>query len=488
MGRITIALSLLLAILMSSPLVYAKEVPGCSLYYVVQPADTLGKIALSLGMIPAQRSAIKIAKANEIENRNVVEVGSKLCVDENIVNTGSATLECYKANNKKKLCMDKDCFDSAVNAKGQFVAGSKKCSKFQEIKKGESLSIIAKSLGMSPPYESALRLAEASNIKDPDKVEIGDKVCTDEKYLNGNKKEKGFKCFNTKNNRRFCIDAVVLASVKPVKAEGPEENPFVAEAEKRPEVLAPVPVVEEKKPEPIKEAPKKEEPKETAKEPDPEVFTGIAAMPFLSYSRIDATDVADGTRGSVISQTNYGADFKIMQLWGNYFTSEIFLQAERRSYMTNSGRTFAQHGGDMLNFGVGMGFKFWNRLELKARAFYGDEFYFRVPDTTSLAIDRSKTLKSDLALYLDIFTAKYASTGLGGGARVIKSTFVDPIGASAYGTKTGYGYFGTVYMRHRFERILFEESFTYESMTKDTEIFKQVHSAAYIKGGVIFLF
>jgi len=486
MDRIAITLSLLLTLLALSPPVYAKEVPGCKLYYVVKPSDTLGKIAASLGMMPAQKSAIKIAKANDIDNRNLVEIGSKLCVDENIIQTASSTLECYRIDNKKKICMDKDSLDSALNVKGQ-VSRSKKCSKFHEVKVGESLSIIARSNNMNPPYyEAALKLAEASGIKNPNKVEIGDRICIDDKFLNGEKKEKGFKCFKTKTDRKLCIDAAALATIK---AEKPE-----VEAEKTSDIVAklkqeevppppiPEPVVEEKKPELPKEEPKKEEPKE------PEVFIGISAMPFLSYSRIDAVDVSNGAKGSLLSRADYGADFKIMQLWGNYFTSEIFLQAERRTYVSNSGRTFDQRGGSMLNFGIGLGFKFWNRLEFKTRAFYGDELYFRAPSTTSLAVDNTKTLKVDLALYFDIVTAKWASTGLGGGGRIVKASYVDPIGSTGYGTKTGYGYFGTFYMRHKFQRVIFEESFTYENITKDTDIFKQVHSAAYIKGGVIVLF
>lgn len=510
MDRIVRTLSLFFAILILAPSVYSKEVPGCKLYYVVKPADTLAKIASSLGMAPIQRSAIKIAKANDIENKNLVEVGTKLCVDENIVRTDSATLECYKINNKKKLCMDQDSLDSAIKAKGK-VSRTKKCSKLHEVKKGESLSVIARSLGMDPPYyESALKLAETSGIKNPNRVEIGDKVCVDEKYINGEKKEIGFKCFKTKNNRSLCVDAAALAAIKTqrpeeiVIVEQTENSSFVVEAEKKSEIVAklkeeevatppptpqpepvPAPVVEEKKPEPVKEEPKKEE---EPKAEEPEIFIGVAALPFLSYSRIDAVDASDGTKGSVISRADYGANFKIMQLWGNYFTSEIFLQAERKTYISNSGRTFDQHGGSMLNFGIGMGFKFWNRLELKAKGFYGDEFYFRAPNTSSLAIDRTKTLKLDLALYFDIVTAKYASTGLGGGGRLIKGSYVDPVGGSSYAAKTGYGYFGTFYMRHKFERVMFEESFTYESMTKDTDLFKQTHSAAYISGGVIILF
>ena len=492
MDRIARALSLLLMLVMLSPSVYANEVAGCKLYYVVKPADTLGKITFSLGMTPAQRSAIKIAETNDIENKNVIKKGSKLCVDENVIKTGSTTLECHKINNKKKICMDKDSFDSAINSQ-DVVNRSKKCSKFHEVKAGESLSIIARSLGMSPPYESALQLADASGIKNPNRVEIGDKVCINDRYLNGDKKEKGFKCFKTKNNRELCIDAVALAAIragKPKEAE-PEPKPEIFVERPKPQKAeepstppsATVPVVVEKKPETPKEEPKKVEPA-----PEPEVLIGIAAMPFLSYSRIDAVDVSNGTKGSVLSRADYGADFKIMQLWGNYFTSEMFLQAERRTYISNSGRTFNQRGGDMLNFGVGMGFKFWNRLELKGRAFYGDEFYFRAPNTTSLAIDRTKTFKADIALYFDIATAKHASTGLGGGGRIIKAASVDPVGGTGYGTKTGYGYFGTFYMRHRFERIMFEESFTYENITKNTDLFKQIHSAAYIKGGIIVLF
>ena len=523
MGRIAGTLSLLLMLLSLSPLVYPKDIPGCKLYYVVKPADTLAKIASSLGMRPLQKSAIKIAKANDIEDRNIVEVGSKICVDENIIKTGSPTLECYKINNKKKLCMDKDSFNSATNAKG-VVSRSKKCTKFHEVKPGETLSIIARSIGMSPPYESALKLAEASGIKKPSKVEIGDKVCVDKKYINGDKKEKGFKCFKTKNNRKFCVDAAALAAIKSQKPKEiePESEPevivvaptpqpetqnaassFVVEAEKPSDIVAklkkeetaatppkpePAPVVAEKKPtpkpEPIKEEPKKSE----AKDKDPDVFIGISAMPFLIYSRIDAVDTITGAKGSILSRADYGATFKIMQLWGNYFTSEMILQAERRTYESNSGRVFNQRGGSMLNFGVGMGLKFWNRLELKARGFYGDELYFRAPSTTSLAIDCTTTLKLDLALYFDIVTASWASTGIGGGARVIKGGFIEPIGGEAgYAVKTGYGYFGTFYMRHKFGHVMFEESFMYESMIKNTDLFKQIHTAAYISGGVTLL-
>jgi len=485
---IAIVLSCALAFSVIAP-VSAKEIRGCKLYYVVKPADTLRKIALSMGMTPAGRAAQKIAKINELENVNVVEVGKKLCIDENIVKTGAATLECYNISKNKKICMDKDSFDSAVKIK--------KCSKYHRVKKGESLSIIAKSIGMDPPYDSALKLAEASSIKNPNRVEIGDRVCVDQKYINGSpkEKEKGFKCFKTKNNRKFCVDAAALAALRSKNKPAPEPIPEPQEdlfaiptppPKAKPEPVAepaPAPVVEEKKPEP---EPQKDEAK---KEEEPEVFIGIGATPFLSFSRIDAVDVSNNAKGSILSRADYGADFKIMQLWGNYFTSEIFLQAERKSYLTNSTRTFDHRGGDMLNIGFGMGFKFWNRLELKLRGFYGDEFYFNAPNTTSLQIDGTKTIKGDVALYFDIVTVTYASTGLGFGGRVIKAGYIEPVGGgTAYATKTGAGYFGTLYMRHKFKRVMFEESFTYESITKDTDLFKQVHMAAYLRGGVIVLF
>ncbi|MCX6113395.1 MAG: LysM peptidoglycan-binding domain-containing protein [Proteobacteria bacterium] len=216
--KIVIVIILALVFSSLSPPIHAKEVTGCKLYYVVKQGDTLAKIASAMGMAPMQRAALKIAKTNDIDNKNIIEVGDKLCVDENIIKTGSQALECYKISSKKKICMDKDSLKTVLASKKDIEIGNtKKCKSFHAIKKGESLSIIAKRLEMSPPYESALKLAQISGIKDPARVEIGDKVCVDKKYLkvaDTSSNAKGFTCFKTKNNRKFCIEKNAIRAIK----------------------------------------------------------------------------------------------------------------------------------------------------------------------------------------------------------------------------------------------------------------------------------
>lgn len=224
----------------------------------------------------------------------------------------------------------------------------------------------------------------------------------------------------------------------------------------------------------------------TADEVKPRV--GISISPYVSYSRIDATDVSNGAKGGVLSNANVGGEFRFLQLWPNTVTSEIIAQVEDRSFRTNSGRSFAQKSSPMLSLGVGIGYRPFKRLELKGRAFYGDELYFRAPDPASFAIDSTKTLKGDLALYFDIISSKYASTGIGGGGRFIKPSYVDADDGACYYTNFGYGYFGSFYIRHNFKRAAIEGTFIYESITKDSSIFKQTQSSMYLKGSVMFLF
>jgi LysM repeat protein len=465
----------------------AKDTVGCRLYYVVRPGDTLGMIAQNMRMLPVQRSAKKIAEINNIEKTDVISVGSKLCVDEKILNTASPVLECYKTGSREKICMDSDMFESAkdvdLSAKSK-KRKSSKCGSFHTVKSGESLSRIASKLGMHPPYDYALRMAETSGIENPNLVEAGDKICVDENLLApdpvvGDKSV----CFTTKKERKICTTEDVIREIQGKKASEQE----VVEAE--PAKQKPQPPIEEpKKDEPKQKKAKQEEPEEEDTNGETEVLTGFVIAPFLSYSRIDAVDRSNNAKGAILSKADFGAEFKIMQLWGDSFTSEIFIQAERRNYSTRSGRTFTQHGGEMVNFGAGLGFRPFRRLEVKLRAMYGDEFYFRAPSLTSLAIDDTKTLKGDIALYFDIMTARYASTGLGGGARIIRSGYIDGTGGVSYNAKLGYGYFGTFYMRHKFSHIILEESFTYEELIKNTDLFDQKHMAAYMKVGLYLLF
>ena len=86
--KIVIVIILALVFSSLSPPIHAKEVTGCKLYYVVKQGDTLAKIASAMGMAPMQRAALKIAKTNDIDNKNIIEVGDKLCVDENIIKNG----------------------------------------------------------------------------------------------------------------------------------------------------------------------------------------------------------------------------------------------------------------------------------------------------------------------------------------------------------------------------------------------------------------
>ena len=500
---------------------YAKELRNCKLYYVVKPGETLAGIASSIGMLPARKSAIKIAKVSGIDNSNIISVGDKLCIDENILNTGSTNLDCYKLNGQKKICMDKDIFEAVVASKDNLKKSSK-CDSLHTIKKGETLSVLASRAGMGSPYESALKIAEANGIKDPAQVEVGDKICLDKNFLKS--EEKGLKCVKTKKGRKVCIDRSTLKTIKKGSQELKEkesEKKRIIEDQVQPKVLpivtvAPVPIVNEtpskmiiekkevklaivenKAPEKIQEKPqikteeKKEEKKAEEKKipmEDQDPIIGIAFAPFISYSSIQVADVSNGANGFILSRPDFGAEFKIMQIWEDYFTSELSLQAERRTYITSTNRTFIHNGGDMMNFGVGLGFRPFRRLEIKVKGSYGDEFYFRAPDTNSLTIDCSKALKADIALYFDIVSSKYASTGLGGGIRITKGGFIDAPNTTNYYAQTGYGYFATFYMKHKFKHLMFEESFTYENMQKDTNLFRQIHVAAYVKGSIILLF
>ncbi|MFH1018582.1 MAG: hypothetical protein V1798_10450 [Pseudomonadota bacterium] len=216
----------------------------------------------------------------------------------------------------------------------------------------------------------------------------------------------------------------------------------------------------------------------------------VSVAPFLSYSRMDAEDRSNGAKAAVPSKTNFGGEFKLRETWGTHFSSEAIVQIEEKTYQTKSGRTFSENGGLVFNFGMALGIKPFNRyenLQVIIKALYGDEFYLRAPDITSLAVDSAKSLKADLALHLDVFTSKYASSGLGGGARVIVPTYIDAPGVS-YRARTGYGYFGTVYMRHAFKVVTFEESFTYEVDTKNTALFNQTQTAVYFKSELTFHF
>lgn len=397
------------------------EAEMCSSYHVVESGDTLSEIARDNNV-----STSSLAELNNLDNKDLIKKGKKICLSDELV---------------------------------------LKCNEQREVRSGETLSLIAVGMGMTPPYESALKIAKASDIKDPDKVEVGDIICVDEQYL--------------------ATVSVPAPAAGPKKATTTEISKEVKKTEEE---------QDKAEQELVKERPKKEEEgqkkdKEVKTEPDElDMLTGISISPFLTYSRIDAVDVSNNAKGGTLSRPDYGAEFKIMQVWGDYFTSELIFQIERRKYFTNSNRTFDQHGGQMLNFGAGMGFRPFRRVELKVRAFYGDEFYFRAPNLTSLAIDKTMSIKGDVGLYFDIMKSKKGCAGIGGGAKVLGSSYVDVANAAGYHTKNGFGYFGTAYMKHEFKHIILEESFTYENMRKDSELFEQRHSAMYFKGGMTILF
>jgi hypothetical protein len=315
------------------------------------------------------------------------------------------------------------------------------CNKYHYVKKGEYLGSIAKDLKLKYPNKVALKIASINDIKNPNYISIGDKICVDKELLFPPKQE--------------CTPAPT-----------PVATPTIKDVEQTQTIKQPE--VEDKS--------------------DKEVLTGFYLAPFLSYSRIDAVDNSNNAKGTVLSKADYGTEFKIMQLWENYFTSELIFQAERKSYITNSSRTFTDHGGSVINFGAGIGVRPFSRLEFRLKALYGDELYLRAPNVQSLTIDSTKTLKADIAIYFDIMRSRFASTYIGVGTRIIKGGSIGGIGSEAYDIKTGYGYFGTFCLKHKFKRVILEESFTYESMTKNTQLFNQVHMAAYIKGGIIFLF
>jgi len=222
------------------------------------------------------------------------------------------------------------------------------------------------------------------------------------------------------------------------------------------------------------------------------VKLGFVIAPSLIYGKIDATDNSNGAKGNVPSDPAFGCDLKFVQAWSNDLTSELIVQLNDIKYNTNSGRVFNDNGGFMFNVGAGVGWRpfggeFSNRLKLKADILFGDEFYFRAPTVTSLAIDNARTVKGDLTVDFDITTYKYAALGIGAGGRFIAPATIDVSGA-AYDTKTGYGYFGLLYVRQHLRHVTFEESFTYVNLYKDTDLFNQTQAFVSLKVGATFLF
>jgi hypothetical protein len=225
---------------------------------------------------------------------------------------------------------------------------------------------------------------------------------------------------------------------------------------------------------------------EQEEEKEEEILIGLGLAPYILYSKIDSTQISNNAKATVLSKVDYGAEFKVIQLWSDNLSSEVFVQAERRKYTTKSSRTFLNDGGTLLNFGAGLGFSFWKRLGIKIRAMFGDEFYLRAPNIDTFSLDDAKVLKGDISLSVDIAKKGSFSSGLGIGTRIISPTSFSIEDGSSYSTKTGLGYFASLYLRHKINFIMFEESFTYEYMNKDTDIFKQAHSAMYLKTSAIF--
>lgn len=362
---------------------YAYRAPNCKLHHVVKKGEVLGSIAQK-----HNTTVSKLKNLNRITNKNHIMAGQSICVNNDVED----------------------------------------CANYHIVKKGDTLSKLAISLGMEPPYESALKIASRNDVTNANRIEIGDKICIKE---------------------------------QPKKQEAVEE---------------PTPA-----PAPIAEEPKKDEEKD---------HFGFFATPFMSFGKLDFVDRTTGARGSVVSKTNFGLELKFMQFLTESFSSEFIAIIEQRSYKTASSRTFNDHGGQMTNFGVGIGYNATERLELKARALYGTEFYFRAPSATSLAIDSTRALKMDIIANYDLFRSrskKYIA-GLGLGLRLITDEDFITSDNVSYNGELGYGYFGSFYVRQKFTHIMFEESFIYEDLRKDTDLFKQTMTNMFLRVGVLFLF
>ncbi len=364
---------------------YAYRVPNCRLRHVVKRGETLTKIAKK-----HNTSASKIKKLNKLRNKNILPAGKIICLNNEV----------------------------------------KKCPNSYTVKKGDTLSLLAKANGMEPPYDSALEIASKNGVTNANRIEVGDKICFEE----------------------------------PKKEEPKKEEP----------VVAAVPIVIAVAPAPVEERD----------------HFGFFVTPFLSFGKVDFVDNTTGTRGSVLSKTNFGLELKFMQFLTESFSSEFIATIEQRSFKTKTTRTFGDHGGQMLNIGVGIAYNPIERMELKAKLMYGDEYYFRMPSTTSLAMDPTKAFKTDISASYDLFrsTSKKYITGIGAGLRMLSGEHVTASDGTAYKANFGYGYFGSFYVRQKFKHIMLEESFVYEDIRKDTELFNQTLANMYLRMGILFLF
>jgi LysM repeat protein len=340
------------------------------------------------------------------------------------------------------------------------------CNRYYRIQKNDYLGKIAQDLGLAAPNKMALRLAKINKINDPNLIFPGQNICVDLNLI--------FEGVIEYPSAPLSSDlGKIQKQTKDDTSIKDSDTSSSKDTLKKTDELA------------LK---KNIETSEEEEEEEEEVLIGLGFAPYFLYSKIDSTQISNNAKATVLSKVDYGAEFKVIQLWSDYLNSEVFIQAERRKYTTKSSRTFLNDGGALLNFGAGLGFNFWKRMGIKLRAMFGDEFYLRAPNVNTFSLDDAKVFKGDISLSVDIAKRGSFSSGLGIGTRIISPTSFSVEDGSSYNTKTGYGYFASLYLKHKISFVMLEESFTYEYINKDTDIFKQTHSAMYLKASAIFAF
>ncbi len=214
----------------------------------------------------------------------------------------------------------------------------------------------------------------------------------------------------------------------------------------------------------------------------------IEANPFLYYSRIDGTDIANGTKAIIISDINYGFNFRLSQVLSPNFRTNQIISLRRETFLADPSTTTAQIQNStktLTRLGLGGEYALTNRFSLLGNFAFSQELYYKgvAGSTSSIQLQNVNLNRLEFGGIYKIWERKQFNIDVEG-----KSIFLLPSSNATFQTRLGIGYYGRISMIQNFTNFSIRSGLFFQSLSQDTSILKSTRKDGGLDLGMIWEF
>lgn len=221
----------------------------------------------------------------------------------------------------------------------------------------------------------------------------------------------------------------------------------------------------------------------------------IYIEPNIFSGSINVVDLSNNSTGNIVSKTNFGLNVKWIQNWksstksrsktrssrsssinNGKISTNVFLDYKRQSFVKPINRTIDTNDINVFNFGLGITYFITSSLYTGLEGFYGQEIYFRSPNTNAISFDQANAYGAKMFVGWDLIDVDPYIIGFKTGYKI---TIPGKI-SGTYNADNGSSIMASIYLKY--DNYICE--LTYDKTTKNTEYFDQAHTYIFFKMGL----